>query len=126
MASSKDYEELWLRYQKDGVPQKLSIVRFCEMNGIVYKHFETWYKSTHRKKVYPIEVSGVPSMAFPVVPDQESCPSEQTMTSVASNSSELIGEFHLTLSNGLELHQKNLDYASLKRMIEKLEVLCLD
>lgn len=126
MASSKDYEELWLRYQKDGVPHKLSIVRFCEMNGIFYKYFETWYKSTHRKKVYPIEVSGAPSMPLPVVPDQESCPSEQAMMSVASNSSELIGEFHLTLSNGLELHQKNLDYALLKRMIEKLEVLCLD
>lgn len=39
MASSEDYKKLYELYQVEGVPKGISIVDFCQINGIVYKHF---------------------------------------------------------------------------------------
>ncbi len=36
MASSTDLKILWERCQKEGVPHSISIVQYCQMNGIVY------------------------------------------------------------------------------------------
>ena len=44
MASSEDYKKLYELYQVEGVPKGISIVDFCQRNGIVYKHFERWFK----------------------------------------------------------------------------------
>ena len=38
MASSEDYKKLYELYQVEGVPKGISIVDFCQRNGIVYKH----------------------------------------------------------------------------------------
>ncbi len=42
MASGTDYKNLWDRYQSEGVPKNMSIVKFCQLNGVVYGHFEKW------------------------------------------------------------------------------------
>ena len=125
MASSKDFEKLWEMYQTAGVPNKISIVRFCEMNGIVYKHFERWYKRTHCKKVYPVEVEDAPEE------DTSSLP-EQTVESVKEEEKEdttiekikSINYIEIKLSDGMEIRQENIDYQSLMNLVEKLEVLC--
>ena len=36
MASSEDYKKLYELYQVEGVPHDISIVDFCQRNGIVY------------------------------------------------------------------------------------------
>ena len=30
------------KYQREGVPKKIPIERFCVMNGYTYKQFEQW------------------------------------------------------------------------------------
>ena len=43
-------------YQSDGIPKGISIVQFCKMNGIVYSHFECWYKKDRIANVVPVEI----------------------------------------------------------------------
>lgn len=38
MVTGTDFKTLWDRYQRKGGPS-LSIVRFCQMNGVVYGYF---------------------------------------------------------------------------------------
>ena len=45
MPKMTDYVALWEKYQREGVPQKIPIERFCVMNGYTYKQFEQWYKT---------------------------------------------------------------------------------
>ena len=45
MASSEDYKKFYELYQVEGVPHGISIVDFCQRNGIVYKHFPSGYLS---------------------------------------------------------------------------------
>lgn len=40
MVSSTDFNKLHGLYQSEGVPKGISIVHFCQMNGIVYNHYE--------------------------------------------------------------------------------------
>ena len=44
MASSTDFKKLFDRYQEEGVRNGLSIVKYCQMNGIVYSPFERGIK----------------------------------------------------------------------------------
>ncbi|WP_455634894.1 hypothetical protein [Parabacteroides sp.] len=57
MATGSAYMHLWDRYQREGVPRQISIVRFCQMNGVEYGHFEKWYKQRHGG-VIPVEIVG--------------------------------------------------------------------
>ena len=64
MATSKDYEKLWKRYQDEVQATGKSIVTYCQENGIVYAQFEKWYKSKGRSSVktpsiVPVEVTDV-------------------------------------------------------------------
>lgn len=49
MASSEDFQSIYELYKKQGIPNGISIVKFCQHNGIVYSQFERWFKS--RKKM---------------------------------------------------------------------------
>ena len=44
MASSKDFEKIWESYQEVVKTKDLSIVDYCQRNGIVYSQFQRWYK----------------------------------------------------------------------------------
>jgi len=60
MPKREDYELLWDRYQKEGVPNKISIERFCVSNGFAYREFEKWYKQIRCNSFVPIQVTGAP------------------------------------------------------------------
>lgn len=64
MASSTDFQKIHDLYQSQGVPKGISIVQFCQMNGIVYSQFERWYKQSRRADVVPVEI--VNSDSLPV------------------------------------------------------------
>ena len=51
MATSRDFEKLWKRYQDEVQQTGKSIVAYCQENGIVYAQFEKWYKSKGRTSV---------------------------------------------------------------------------
>ena len=40
MASSEDFQSIYELYKKEGTPNGISIVSFCQQNGIVYSQFE--------------------------------------------------------------------------------------
>lgn len=44
MASSKDYEKIWESYQDVVKIKDVSIVDYCQRNGIVYSQFQRWYQ----------------------------------------------------------------------------------
>ncbi len=111
MATGTDFKTLWERFQKEGVPAKISIARFCQMNGGVYSHFEKWYKRTYTDGVIPVEV--VDSSASPA-PDSQA----------ELKPSARIKHLELMFSNGLLVKHNNLDYAGLKELINKLESIC--
>lgn len=121
MASSTDFKNLWERYQKEGVPKSVSIVQYCQMNRIVYSQFECWYKNCRKVEIVPVELinkdateptgpgSNMPSASPPSVP---------------SAKSKSVRNVEIVFHNGLTIRHRNLDYSSLKSLIEKLEVLC--
>ena len=43
MASSKDFEKIWECYQEVVKTKDISIVDYCQRNGIVYSQFQRWY-----------------------------------------------------------------------------------
>ena len=137
MLSSEDLERFYFQYQTEAVPLGMSVQTFCLRNNVPYNIFHKWYKDT-RKKIVEVQVDGVPS--GPPSESGPSSPSGETPVKKDSPSSH-VGNKHrnpckgpsvlpvriclnLTLSNGLYILQKDLDYPGLYRLIQKLEVLC--
>lgn len=59
MVSSEDFQSIYELYKKQGIPNGISIVTFCQHNGIVYSQFERWFKSkkkTAKPSVQPIQL----------------------------------------------------------------------
>ena len=137
MYSYNDFERLFLRYKLEGIPAGVSIEKFCMSNQVSYNLFPKWYKDT-RKKIVEVQVDGVPS--GPPSESVPSSPSGETPVKKDSPSPRAVHRHRkpgkvpgalpvrisveLTLSNGLHILQKDLDYPGLYRLIQKLEVLC--
>ena len=110
MASSTDFKKLFDKYQEEGAPKGVSIVKYCQMNGIIYSQFEKWYKTSRAGVIKPVEV--VDKDGLMSLPEEES-------SSVVS-----IAHVNLVFSNGLQVNHHNISYQTLRQMIEKLEALC--
>ena len=138
MLSSEDLERFYFQYQTEAVPLGMSVQTFCLRNNVPYNIFHKWYKDT-RKKIVEVQVDGVPW----VPPPSDSVPSSPSVENPVKKDSPSshVGSNHgnpckgpsvlpvricldLTLSNGLHILQKDLDYPGLYRLIQKLEVLC--
>lgn len=114
MASSTDFKKLFDKYQEEGAPKGVSIVKYCQMNGIVYSQFERWYKYSRAGIVRPVEI---------VDKDGLMRLSEKSMDNGSPSPTD-ITEISLVFSNGMEIVQHNISYQALRQMIEKLEALC--
>ena len=120
MATSKDFEKLWNRYQDEVKSSGKSIVSYCQENGIVYAQFERWFKkrgSSQDKQpvLVPVEVTDFPKEAEAARQDSPKNPNQEPMW---------IRSFTIQFRNGLEIRHQNLSYSSLSRLVEKLEGLC--
>ncbi|MGN0310621.1 MAG: hypothetical protein ACI4C3_08595, partial [Bacteroides sp.] len=114
-------------YQVEGVPKGISIVDFCQRNGIVYKHFERWFKkrysqndtSVHRVRL----VDTAPSANQPL---SDGHPSVLSSSSPGEEQEDATVRLFVTIrtSQGLSIQQNNLTYRQLLSLVEKLEVLC--
>ena len=56
MASSEDFKRIPELYNQESKTSGVSIVAFCQKNGIVYSQFERWYKNRHKVKVYAVDI----------------------------------------------------------------------
>lgn len=120
MATSKDYEKLWKRYQDEVQATGKSIVTYCQENGIVYAQFEKWYKSKGRfsvktPSIVPVEVTDVPSELESPKQEPQRHLNQDPMW---------IRSFTIQFRNGLEIRHQNISYSSLVSLVEKLEGLC--
>ena len=56
MASSEDFKRILELYNQEAKTSDVSIVAFCQKNGIVYSQFERWYKNRHKVKVHAVDI----------------------------------------------------------------------
>lgn len=127
MASSEDYKKLYELYQVEGVPHGISIVDFCQRNGIVYKYFERWFKKRYSQNdtgVHRVRLLDSDSMSDPSLSDGQ--PSDLTSSSPIEGRDDIPVRLSVTIrtSRGLSLQQHNLTYRQLLSLVEKLEGLC--
>lgn len=127
MASSEDYKKLYELYQVEGVPKGISIVDFCQRNGIVYKHFERWFKKRYSQNDTSVQrvrlVDTAPSVDPSLAGGQ---PSALSSGSPIDGQADTTVRLFVTIrtSQGLSIQQNNLTYRELLSLVEKLEVLC--
>lgn len=136
MLSSEDLERFYFQYQTEAVPLGMSVQTFCLRNNVPYNIFTM--VQGYPQKIVEVQVDGVPS--GPPSESVPSSPSGETPVKKDSPSPHAVHRYRkpgkgpgtlpvrisveLTLSNGLHILQKDLDYPGLYRLIQKLEVLC--
>ena len=122
MASSEDFQSIYELYKKQGIPKGISIVNFCQQNGIVYSQFERWFKSRKKSKssVHPIRIVDKDGLMSSSAQAVEKEPDE------VEKIKEPVLRFGITVrtNQGLSIQQNNLTYRQLLHLVEKLEVLC--
>ncbi len=121
MTSGTDYKHLWDRYQSEGVPKNMSIVKFCQLNGVVYGHFENWYKRYYRTRVIPVEVVNSEEEGIDQVIESQRPSQPESKNNENRNR---ISNVEIVFSNGMSVRHINVDYQGLRQLVDKLEVLC--
>ena len=120
MASSKDFENIWANYQNILKTKNVSIVDYCQRNGIVYAQFEKWYrKHVSGVSIVPLPDTDVQTDASSVIPP-ESSSSQAPYGDVTAR----VNYVNIEFSNGLKVCQKSIAYEQLRMLVEKLEGLC--
>ncbi len=124
MASYRDFEKLWEQYQKEGVKRDVSIELYCKSKGVVYAHFERWYREYFRKKAYEVEITNSPETD--VITELESSKKDEKIIAVSPTTVPVtIIKIDLRLSNGIEYHAEQITSRALTSLISKLEAICL-
>ena len=120
MASSKDFEKIWESYQEVVKTKDVSIVDYCQRNGIVYSQFQRWYKKhVSVVSIVPVSDPEIQRESVDTV-HVESEPNRHPSGHVKARVNHVSMEF----SNGLKVCQKSISYEHLKMLVEKLEALC--
>lgn len=127
MASSEDFKRILELYNQESKASGISIVAFCQKNGIVYSQFERWYKNRHKVKVHAVDIvdkDGASELQEPV--SQMSCTgkSQEAGEQDAHRQDLPLFTIQIKSTTGMYFQQKNISYKSLKDLVEKLEVLC--
>ena len=127
MASSEDFKRILELYNQESKTSGVSIVAFCQKNGIVYTQFERWYKNRHKVKVHAVDIvdrdGTIPAQDTKL---QDTCGNtvEVSEPQEARLSKPTLFTIQLKSTNGMYFQQRNIDYNRLKDLVEKLEVLC--
>ena len=124
--SNEDFENFYVRYKAEGLPQKLSIQQFCIQNKVSWNLFNKWYRDT-RHRITEVAVTGRPEET----PKQDLPQDTNIPTAQQAPQGDIPSETEATrimvdirMSNGLHVFQKNLSYRKLLTLVENLEVLC--
>nr|WP_320059176.1 hypothetical protein [uncultured Bacteroides sp.] len=118
MPKREDYDLLWSRYQKEGVPNKISIERFCVSNGFSYREFEKWYKQIRCNSFAPIQVRSVP---VDVSVGKESSNDAVTIDEpVLSNEKLTIKCVRIEFTDGTEIRKRGTNLSVAIELLRKL------
>lgn len=124
--SNEDFENFYVRYKAEGLPQNMSIQQFCMANKVSWNLFNKWYRDT-RHRIQEVTVTGRPKEASKQErPQETSQPQAQQVPlgNVPSETDSTRIMVDIKMSNGLHVFQKNLNYRKLLTLVENLEVLC--
>ena len=130
MASSEDFKRILELYNQEVKSRGVSIVSFCQQNGIIYSQFERWYKNRKKVKVHPVKIVDENGVSQSHISEEVVSPDTRVSDSDAGNGISSISSgsvlFSVTIrtSPGLTLQQSCIDYRQLHVLVEKLEVLC--
>lgn len=130
MASSEDFKRILELYNQEVKSSGVSIVSFCQQNGIVYSQFERWYKNRKKIKVHPVKIVDKDGHSQTHIPDKVVSSEVDPFTPEVCNengsviSSSVLFSVSIRTSSGLSLQQSRIDYHQLHALVEKLEVLC--
>lgn len=70
MASSEDFKRILELYNQEVKSSGVSIVSFCQQNGIVYSQFERWYKNRKKIQVHPVKIVDKDGHSQTHIPDK--------------------------------------------------------
>ena len=126
MASNTDFQKIFDRYRKEGLPLGVSIVDFCLANGVVYKQYERWLKNRRKVAIHPVSLTNVPKE---VEHEEEvlETPTDDLAEPVSVeplSSSPVLFNLRIVTSSGMMLQHRNLDYAKLLNLVQRLEGIC--
>ena len=123
---NEDFENFYVRYKAEGLPQKLSIQEYCLRNKVSWNLFNKWYRDT-RHRIKEVTVTGRPGeqSGEARAADEDVSPSKETSgEATPAESAETRIMVDIKMSNGLHVFQKNLSYRKLLTLVENLEALC--
>ena len=126
MATSKDFQRIHKRYQEEGLPHGISIIRFCQQNGIVYKQYERWLKNRRKVAIHPVSLTNVPKEVEHEEEVLETSTDElaEPVSVEPLSSSPVLFNLRIVTNSGMMLQHRNLDYAKLLNLVQRLEGLC--
>ena len=129
MISSTQLEAFYERYQREGIPNDLSMQAFCSMHNVPYNCFERHVRQRAKfRNIQPVRITDIPETedpdpvkitegshlqpSSPVTPD-DTFPEDKVRILVT-----------IKMSNGFQIHRSNIDYRTLLGLVEKMEALC--
>ena len=126
MATSKDFQRIHKRYQEEGLPHGISIIRFCQQNGIVYKQYERWLKNRRKVAIYPVSLTNVPNEVEQEEEVVETSTDDlvEPVSMKPLSSSPVLFNLRIVTSTGMLLQHRDLEYAKLLTRVQRLEGLC--
>ena len=99
MASSKDFDTIWENYQEVIKTKDVSIVDYCQRNGIVYSQFQRWYKKhVSGVSIFPVSGSDAQTESAPMIL-AESSPSQYSSGHLKTK----VNYVNIEFSNGLKV-----------------------
>ena len=132
MISAQQLEAFWERYQREGVPNDLSMQAFCSMHNVPYNCFERHVKN--RSKFKNIQLVVITDMPEDLEADKDPAVVEQTTRYIQDRLDAVPEEgikddkvrilVSIKMSNGFQIHRSNIDYRTLLGLVEKMEALC--
>lgn len=145
--SNEELERYWFQYKTEAEIHGTPLEKFCRDNRISYKALDNWRRQT-KNRIYPVQIiepesndgsTGEPTdnpakadkkfdrytscrhrSKEPDFQDEE-CPAPSFRSEEDANVRIMVT---VKATNGLFVTQRNLDYAGLLNLVEKLEGLC--
>ncbi len=134
MITTQQLEAFWERYQREGVPNDLSMQAFCSMHNVPYNCFERHVRNRSKfKNIKPVFITDKPE---DIEPDPESTVADKTNKYIEDRLDEVSAEEEnpreekvrivasIKMSNGFQIYRSNIDYRTLVGLVEKMEALC--
>ena len=118
MNMSEFYSDFLYRYQTEAAPLNVSFDSFCLREGVEYRNFIRWYRDNKKRlresemadiRISAIKVTGAPALTAPVNPPIAFC---------------TVSEFHLKLSNGIEIHKPDSHLEDITNLLSSLSRVC--